>query len=147
MSKQDYDEASERVHRYAQGLIAGHADEVRRLWPLIRQLCPILHKLGSLLANGNVDDYIFKPTRHSYKTAKTYLSALYPSEENFPEPEIESDSLGGIEIEWSHGARVVILGCRPYRNQKDFIYSQNGQHQADEASPLNLKDRLKWLMS
>lgn len=40
----DYAEANERVHRYVQGLITGHADEVKVLWPLIQQLCRDLNE-------------------------------------------------------------------------------------------------------
>jgi hypothetical protein len=107
----------------------------------------ILASLGLLWQNENVDDYVFKPTRHSYKTAKAYIKALYPSEQNFPEPDIDSDGIGGIELQWTRGGRTLILGCRPNRNQKDFIYYQDGRHEMMEASPLNLKERLTWLIS
>ena len=107
----------------------------------------MLETLGSLSRNENVDGYIFKPTRHSYKTAKTYIRALYPSDQDFPQPEIDPDGLGGIELQWNRGARTLILGCRPNRNQKDFIYYQDGQHEVMEASPLDLKERLTWLIS
>jgi hypothetical protein len=107
----------------------------------------IFETLGRLWQNENVDDYVFKPTRHSHKTAKAYLRAIYPADQDFPEPEIDSDGLGGIELQWNRGPRTLILGCRPNRNQKDFIYYQDGQHAVVEASPLNLKERLTWLIS
>ena len=106
MSKQNYDEANERVHRYAQGLIAGHADEVRHLWPLIQQLCRDLNQAhDEILRHLRVKPEEFHkydwpewtPQANSIRwaedifkvrLAKTNLWTLYPSGN---ENEVKSD--------------------------------------------------------
>jgi hypothetical protein len=115
--------------------------------PRTQSPAPILQNLGLLWKNENFEDYVFKPTTHSYRTAKSYIKALYPSDKDFPEPAIDPDGNGGIELQWNHGRKILILGCRPNRGQKDFIYYQDGQHGMMEASPLNLNERLTWLTS
>lgn len=108
----------------------------------------IIRQIEALWWNRNVDGYSFKPEPHASHTAKSYIRAVYPFvDPNLPLPEVDSDGLGGIEIQWRHGDRTVILACRPNRSQRDFIYCKHGRHVVIGASPLNLKERLKWLIS
>src|SRR5262245_18019637 len=101
----------------------------------------IIRQIEALRWNQNVDGYIFRPEPHASQTAKGYIRAIYPLiEQDLPEPEVDSDGLGGIEIQWNYQGRRVILACRPNRSQKDFIYSQHGRYEVIEASPLNLKE-------
>ena len=105
----------------------------------------IFAALDALWRNKDVDDYIFKPTSHAYRTARTYIKAMYPTGLSLPMPDIDSDGTGGIIIQWHRSGHVVILGCRPERNQKDFIYYERDTSGILDASPLNLKQRLERL--
>jgi|GEM_PF-6040114 len=109
---------------------------------------PIIQEIEALRWNHNVDGYLFRPEWHASLTAKIYIRAIYPFvDPNLPQPEADSDGSGGIEIQWRRGRRTVILSCRAKLNQRDFIYIQDGRHNTVDASPLNLKECLNWLMS
>jgi hypothetical protein len=108
----------------------------------------IIRRIEALWWSRNVDGYIFKPRPRASRVAKAYIRAIYPFVNHYlPDPDVDSDGLGGIVIQWSQNGRTVTLGCRPSLDQKDFIYYQQGRHGIMEASPLNLKERLTWLIS
>jgi hypothetical protein len=104
--------------------------------------------LDSLLDAENVNGYKFKPTGRAYHYARRRLLAAYDIMGlAFSCPSIDSDGEGGIDLEWTHEGRTVILSNRGKAAQRDYIYFEDGRsYGGDDYSPEYLRDRLNWLI-
>lgn len=87
----------------------------------------IFDDINELSAEEDRDGYIFKPTPHARRNAKTFVSEAYRRMEgNLPRPRVVSDGKGGIIMEWQKDGDVVKLGCVSTDVKRDYIYYRQG---------------------
>lgn len=104
----------------------------------------IFNDINELSKEEDYDGYIFKPTPHSRKSAKRFITEAHRvMGDRFTRPRVVPDGKGGIIMEWRNGADVVKLGCVTVDTKRDYIYyKRENIYDAVEAS---VDDLIKWL--
>ena len=110
----------------------------------------IIDELDALTRRiDRVPGYTFKPSKHAYRSAKSYILETYTRMGNsFPTPSFVLDGERGIIIKWAHNGHSVRLNCLPDWNDENYIYFENGEYDVeDNVTPDVLYKRLIWLMN
>lgn len=106
-------------------------------------------ELDALMRRSDgIPGYTFKPTKHAYRSAKSYIFGTYAKMGNsFPTPTFVLDGERGIIIKWTHNGYTVRLNCLPEWGDQNYIYYENGDYDVeDNITPEMLKNRLQWLI-
>jgi hypothetical protein len=113
------------------------------------QIETIFDELDSLRnRTDNIPGYVFKPTKHAIRSAKSYIFYTYVKMMGtFPWPSFVLDGEAGIIIKWTRNRRTVRLNCMAEPGDQDYIYFENGEYDVeDNVTPNLLRDRLNWLI-
>ena len=108
----------------------------------------LIQELRSFLATENYNDFELQLLPDVYERAAVYIQGIRGINLKRIKPEFTPDADGGIEIEWDHQGRRLVLSCRR-RAGEDFISwrEAGGRYEGDRASQRLLNDKLDWLIS
>jgi hypothetical protein len=112
------------------------------------RLATIINEIDLLQRRTNsVGGYIFQPTKHAIRSAKSHIFMAYAKMgDAFPDPSFVLDGEQGIIIKWSKDGRTVRLNCFADPTDQDYIYFENGDYDVeDNITADKIQNRLNWL--